>query len=836
MSGNGEKPNNELYALNDMLEGVEPAEESLDDILAEVYGRKKPEPQPEAPEPAPEEAASTESASETETVEVEDEVVPIQAWQAGETRTIHVPPVVRDDDADQPDVLSDPEQKRRGKKGKVVAFPGVQTPAEPPKKAAPSPWKEPDAAALPQEVLDAVFADVPNVNSDEHRPDGFLPSKRVKAKEITPAAPDRREDYRAKSEPEETGERLQDEKESRLSRWKSDMERFADSMFSQAASTDEDTEMAEKYIPGTDEEVTYESESAAEDDTGEIPAKAKKHRTPKPRPVRPPAEDIPPQKLSRRYFAGLNFTNRRVPLLVLLSLLNTYLAVAAELSLPLPALLTATPKVAAIAELIVFGAAAVLSFDIILKGFHTLKEHLFTLHTLGSISILLTLADAIVYCFIGRAGSAPYSAPGTLLLLCLTWGYYDKQVANYRACRQAAYAGTPYRITKDEKLWNSRDTFTKEPGDSHGFGSQLQAPTEADFFQSRTAPILLLAALLLAFLASVGRGRPENFLWCAAVMSLSVCPLSALLGYGQPWLRLTRRMEKNGCAVAGWPGVKAAAGPGGVLISDTDLFPTGTIQFNGIKVYGDISLEKLAGCAASLIRTSGSCLTDLFDGLLRTQGGFYRKVEDFQCYEAGGLSGTMRGEQVMVGTASFMKVMDVPLPQDLKVNNAIFCAIDGSLRGIFALNYAKTASVRPAVSALLHTKLVPVLAPRDFNITPAMVRQKLKVPVERMEYPPVERRLELTEPGQEHSETLCALLNRDTVEAYSAAIVGCRRLRTAVRSNCILGLIASLAGLVLGYYLTTMQAFASLTPGNVLIFLALWLIPTLLVNGNVNRY
>ena len=133
-------------------------------------------------------------------------------------------------------------------------------------------------------------------------------------------------------------------------------------------------------------------------------------------------------------------------------------------------------------------------------------------------------------------------------------------------------------------------------------------------------------------------------------------------------------------------------------------------------------------------------------------------------------------------------------------------------------------------------ELVPVLAPRDFNITPAMVRQKLKVPVERMEYPPVERRLELTEPGQEHSETLCALLNRDTVEAYSAAIVGCRRLRAAVRSNCILGLIASLAGLVLGYYLTTMQAFASLTPGNVLIFLALWLIPTLLVNGNVNRY
>ena len=57
-----------------------------------------------------------------------------------------------------------------------------------------------------------------------------------------------------------------------------------------------------------------------------------------------------------------------MPLLVLLSVLNAYLAVAAEFSLPLPALLASAPKVAAIAELIVFGAAAFLSFDIILKG------------------------------------------------------------------------------------------------------------------------------------------------------------------------------------------------------------------------------------------------------------------------------------------------------------------------------------------------------------------------------------------------------------------------------------------------------------------------------------
>ncbi|MBR1780823.1 MAG: hypothetical protein IJ751_05405 [Oscillospiraceae bacterium] len=61
MAEHGKKPNNELYDLNDLLSGVEPAEESVEDILAEIYGRPRvsppppPEPEPEpAPKPEPE--------------------------------------------------------------------------------------------------------------------------------------------------------------------------------------------------------------------------------------------------------------------------------------------------------------------------------------------------------------------------------------------------------------------------------------------------------------------------------------------------------------------------------------------------------------------------------------------------------------------------------------------------------------------------------------------------------------------------------------------------------------------------------------------------------------
>ena len=260
------------------------------------------------------------------------------------------------------------------------------------------------------------------------------------------------------------------------------------------------------------------------------------------------------------------------------------------------------------------------------------------------------------------------------------------------------------------------------------------------------------------------------------------------------------------------------------------------MQVNGVRLYGDVPLEKLTSCAASLIRMSGSGLTGLFEELVEDQGGFARHVDNFQCYEAGGLSGSIRGELVMVGNANFMTMMDVPLPQELKVKNAVFCSIDGSLRGIFALNYRKSSVVRPAIQSLLQAKLIPVLVPRDFNVTPAEIRQRLRIPVEKMEYPPVERRLELTDPDQEHNETLCALMTRDAIDTYAETIVGCRRMRKIMYSSCILALVASITGLLLGYFLTSMAAFTSLTATNLLIFLLIWLVPSLMLSGKINRY
>lgn len=54
-----------------------------------------------------------------------------------------------------------------------------------------------------------------------------------------------------------------------------------------------------------------------------------------------------------------------------------------------------------------------------------------------------------------------------------------------------------------------------------------------------------------------------------------------------------------------------------------------------------------------------------------------------------------------------------------------------------------------------------MLATRDFNLIPAMLQQRFKLAADRMDFPPVERRRELSDPGQDHTGVLTAVLCRE---------------------------------------------------------------------------
>ena len=616
------------------------------------------------------------------------------------------------------------------------------------------------------------------------------------------------------------------EEESVLSAFLKDITRkaddYADHMFQESEELDqEEVRRLEELIPGTDEEDQKAEEAG---------------RLRRPRKPEPPPPDVAPQELARQYGKGLKGLRIRAVLVFLLAAVALVQLVVPALGFVwLPPLDEDSLQVWISAGLL--GAGILLSLDVLVLGVFRALRGRVGMDTLAALSAVFTMIDAWTLATIqDREGQLPYSAAVLTGLFFLLHGTYHKRCALRLSCRTAAAAAQPYLLTLDEGKWNGRDTYCKWSGTPDGFGSQMQMDDGAQRVYRIVCPLLLLACVLFSLLSSYGLGKPEHLIWCLSATFTAAAAFGGALVYGRPFHRVARRLAQSGAALAGWPGAAQSKKGDRVLITDGDLFPPGYVGLNGIKVFGDWPVEKVVGCTATLIRDSGSGLTKLFHDLLRSQGAIFRRAEQLCCYEGGGLSASIRGEQVLVGSAAFMNLMEVSLPQGLHVKNAVFCAIDGELAGIFALNYTLPDTVFPALDALMRERVGPVLATRDFNLIPAMLHQRFKLAADKMDFPPVERRRELSDPEQPHSHTLTAVLCREGLLPYAEAVVGAKRLRWATRFGAVLACIGSTIGVLLAYYLTSVDAYGSLSPLNLLIFLLSWLAPIWFLTSWVPRY
>ena len=598
---------------------------------------------------------------------------------------------------------------------------------------------------------------------------------------------------------------------------------YADHMFEEDESIDKkEVRRLERLIPGTDREEMPDSDP--------VP----RQRRPK-RPERLPP-DRAPQELARKYGRGLKWMRVRVMCLFLLSLLSLL-----QTAVPLAGLRWTPPldqgTVQCWISAALLGAGMLLALDALLAGLGRAFRLRAGMDTLSALACGFTLADGVK---LALEEAPPDRLPYTLVclagLFCLLHGAYHKRCALRLSCRTAAAAANPYRVTLDPALWDDRDTYSKWSGTPDGFGGRIQADDGAQRIFSWVCPLLLLGNVVLALMVSVGKDHPDRLIWALSALFTTTAAFGGSLAYGRAFHKAARRLTPSGAALAGWPGVAASRRGSCVLITDGDLFPPGYVELNGFKVTEDYSAERVVAYTATLIRDSGSSLGRLFHDQLRSMGGLLRRTDSLQCHEGGGLSANIRGDQVLVGSAAFMKLMKVKLPQGLNVKSAVFCAIDGKLAGIFALSYTLPETVFPALEALLLERVEPVLATRDFNLIPSMLQQRFKLAASRMAFPGVERRRELSDPEREHDGELTALLCREGLMPFAEAITTAKRLRWATRLGAALCCAGSALGMLLAAYLTSVGAYTSLSPLNLLVYMLTWLAPVWLLSGWVHRF
>ena len=467
---------------------------------------------------------------------------------------------------------------------------------------------------------------------------------------------------------------------------------------------------------------------------------------------------------------------------------------------------------------------AVCSYDVCLSGVIALLRFRFDQYSMLFLALCAVVADAF---FAVAEGRTPFCTVAGILLLIALWGRDLLYDARRRSLRAISNMDEPVAAIREEKAWQGYDCIFRAPGDAEQFAVQLEMPDAGSRIMRVWAPVMTAVTLALSVLTSLRTG--EHFLWAWSAMLLASFPAGILIAYAKPFSALARRLYRAGAAIAGWQGARILSGEAGLIVEDADLFPPQNVTQGGMKLYGSRPAPMVIGYANAVVQTAGSGLVPLFEQMMHDQNGRRYTVDTFRRYEGGGLGATIRGDVVLMGSIAFMKLMRVRVPEGTRLKQAVYLSVNGELTAVFALNYAPAESVRAGLSAVLRAgSLVPVLATRDFMITPQFLKLRYKIPPEHIEFPIVEERARLSSQEIPRTGPQGALMARSSFASFAGSVVSARTLRGAAIIAMIVALAGSVLGTALMFFLTFLGSSFSASCWNLFLYTVLWLSPGLL--------
>ena len=472
-----------------------------------------------------------------------------------------------------------------------------------------------------------------------------------------------------------------------------------------------------------------------------------------------------------------------------------------------------------------------LSYEVFIRGIYQALRLRFDLMSLLTLTVIVTAADAF---FAIPEGRIPFCAVPSLALWLALWSQALEKKAKWRTLKTVLSMEAPVAAVKEEQAWHGLDCVFRRDGSLQDFTAMLETPDAAQKVMRVYAPVAAIVTLIFSLLAAFRDSG--DLLWAWSVMLLAALPGGGFIACCRPFSILAKRLHQNGAAICGWQGAKLLSGECGIVIEDKDLFPAKNISMNGMKMFSDLPVRQVVGYATAVVQAANSGLLPLFEEVMVNENGRRCTVDSFRQYEGGGLGAEIRGDVVLLGSLAFMRLMGVHVPEGTKVQSAVYISVNKELVGVFALSYQPSAGTRSGLQQILRsTGMTPILATRDFMITPALVKKRYKISADRLEFPVVAERVQLSAPEAGSGGKQGALMSKGSFLSYAAAVTGGRLLRRAVHSAVAVALIGGTLGMALMAVLTFLGAADAASAANLLLYQLLWLIPSLLITGLLGK-
>lgn len=532
-------------------------------------------------------------------------------------------------------------------------------------------------------------------------------------------------------------------------------------------------------------------------------------------------EELPPEKASRFYESFIGGLHIRVRIAFVLSLVLTYIS----FGLPVTGAMSATAVKSAVA-LILLLAVMICGLDIMTSGLIAIAHRRPNANTLIALSALFCVIDGFLAACGVKGTKLPFCAVPALTISFSLLG----SLLNCRSSRivfnTVSSSRKPYTVTAETSVTGDGVTILKSRMTTKGFVRRTEEAGPDETVYGVMAPYLIVIALLLSLISAAVSKSFAQFAHILSGIFVCAAPLAILLTYPLANFVSAKTLIKSGSAIAGWSGIYDIGKCRHMIITDFDLFPKGSVTISQTRIFAGMKPEKVVSLAGSMIAASGSALSPAFAELMKQGKGSLLRVENFRCHEGGGLIAMVDGVEVYCGSASFMHLMGVHLPDMFKIKNCVYVSEGDTICGMFQMEYTPVDSVRDALYMLMRSDRHPVFAVRDFNITPQLLSVKYDIPTDGFDFPSFAQRYEIS--GAEPSEASkpAALVSREGLGAFVHLAEHAKGLYTRVRVSVMLSVMSTVIGMIVMFVLSLT---GQMTVTAVLSFLLVWLIPVLII-------
>ncbi len=419
------------------------------------------------------------------------------------------------------------------------------------------------------------------------------------------------------------------------------------------------------------------------------------------------------------------------------------------------------------------------------------------------------------------------------------------------------YTNFRFLTAREEKysvrVYEDYNTALKLAGDSTSGAPKIAYQRKAGFLKrflelsydsdpseeaSKTiAPYGLVLSLILCIVTILTTSSINAGLSALAASAVATCIATSMVGLNLPFGKFTKKVKRAGAMVSCYQGIEEFADVTSVMLSDTDLFPKGTVTIGGIKAFDSENLEESVVAATAMINQVGGTLADVFGQVITDSGVELPKIENLTLENNNGVSAMVNDQHILVGNRDILITHNITPPEREDIvkyleggKKPLFIAVDGKLKAMIVVQYKADKRRKVELNKLKDNEVSLIVYSMDPNLTNSFVSKLFGVGESRVNV--VHGQLAsdcIKDEDKEITRADALVATKGRPESLLSVVNNCIKQKKLTKVIVMTQLLGALLGFIIVVLVTLGSAGSGISAVSLLFFEILWTVIVLII-------